>query len=90
MGISRYLNLKYKIQSWYGHLSGNPTEMVAMWTTFDSTDQSTVQYGEHGSSLAKTIDGKMVKFVDGGDNHTVRYMHTVTLTDLKPATKYGM
>jgi len=63
--------------------------MVVMWTTFNSTNQSAVRYGENGSDLARTVSGKMMKFVDGGKNHTVRYMHTVTLTDLKPATKYG-
>ncbi|XP_065920095.1 acid phosphatase type 7-like isoform X2 [Dysidea avara] len=66
----------------------DPTEMVAMWTTFDPTDQSTVQYGEHGSDLLITVNGTMVKFVDGGKNHIVRYMHTVTLTGLKSATQY--
>jgi len=66
---------------------GDPTEMVVMWTTFHPTNQSAVQYSEYG--LSNNVTGKMVKFVDGGARHIIRYMHTVTLTDLKPATKYG-
>ena len=60
-----------------------------MWTTFDPTNDSTVQYTDHGDNLANTANGNMVKFVDGGSNHTVRYMHTVKLTALKPVSKYG-
>jgi len=63
--------------------------MVVMWTTFGPTNHSLIQYGEHGTNLTNTTHGDMVEFVDGGDRHIVRYMHTVTLTDLKPATKYG-
>ena len=69
--------------------SGDASEMVVMWTTFDPTNESTVQYGKHGANLTNTTNGKMVKFVDGGSEHSVRYMHTVKLTGLKPATKYG-
>ena len=63
--------------------------MVVMWTTFTSTNTSMVQYGEHGGNMTSTATGKMVKFVDGGKTHTVRYMHTATLNGLKSATKYG-
>ena len=63
--------------------------MVIMWTTFITTNTSMVVYGEHGSNMTNNVTGKSVKFVDGGKNHTVRYMHTVTLTGLKSATKYG-
>ena len=69
--------------------SGDASEMVVMWTTFDPTNESTVQYGEHGAALTNTANGKMVKFVDGGSEQSVRYMHTVKLTSLKPAAKYG-
>ena len=69
--------------------SGDASEMVVMWTTFDPTNESTVQYGEHGTDLTNTANGKMVKFVDGGSEKSVRYMHTVILTGLKPAAKYG-
>jgi len=68
---------------------GDPTEMVVMWTTFEPTNSSMVEYGKHGGSITNHVIGKMEKFIDGGKNHTVRYMHTVTLTGLKPATKYG-
>ena len=70
-------------------VSGDASEMVVMWTTFYPTNQSTVQYGEHGANLTNTANGNMVKFVDGGSERTVRYMHTVKLTALKPASKYG-
>ena len=39
--------------------------MMVMWTTFDPTDESTVQYGEHGADLINTANGNMTKFVDG-------------------------
>ena len=70
-------------------VSGDASEMIVMWTTFDPTDDSTVQYGNHGDNLTNTANGNMMKFVDGGSKHTVRYMHTVKLTALKPASKYG-
>ena len=70
-------------------MSGDASEMIVMWTTFDPTDDSTVQYGNHGDDLTNTANGNMVKFVDGGSKHTVRYMHIVKLTALKPASKYG-
>jgi len=63
--------------------------MVVMWTTFHPTNQTAVRYGEYGVGLSNNVSGKMVKFVDGGDRHIIRYMHTVTLNGLKPATKYG-
>jgi len=69
--------------------AGDPTEMVVMWTTFHPTNHSVVLYGEQGMTLTNSITGEMMKFVDGGDRHIVRYMHTVTLTGLKPASKYG-
>ena len=69
--------------------SGDASEMVVVWTTFDPTNDSTVQHGNHGDNLTNTANGNMVKFVDGGAKHTVRYMHTVKLTGLKPASKYG-
>ena len=69
--------------------SGDASEMMVMWTTFDPTNESTVQYGEHGADLSNTANGNMTKFVDGGKEHTVRYMHIGKLTGLKPASKYG-
>ena len=70
-------------------VSGDASEMVVMWTTFDPTSDSIVQYGKHGSNLSNTATGNMVKFVDGGSKHSVRYMHIVKLTALKPASKYS-
>ena len=60
-----------------------------MWTTFNPTNESTVQYGEHGADLNSTANGNMTKFVDGGSEQSVRYMHIVKLTGLKLAFKYG-
>ena len=65
------------------------SEMVVMWTTYGPTNHSIIHYGEHGTNLTNTIHGEMVEFMDGGGRHIVRYMHTVTLTGLKLATKYG-
>ncbi|XP_065920906.1 acid phosphatase type 7-like isoform X2 [Dysidea avara] len=62
--------------------------MVVMWTTYGPTNHSIIHYGEHGTNLTNTIHGEMVEFMDGGGRHIVRYMHTVTLTGLKLATKY--
>jgi len=80
--------ISFLVSSFHDHI-GDSTEMVVMWTTFTSANTSMVQYGEHGGNMTSNGTAKVVKFVDGGKNHTVRYMYTVTLTDLKPATKYG-
>ena len=31
-----------------------------MWTTFDPTNENTVQYGEHGADFTNTANGNIV------------------------------
>jgi len=69
------------------HLSygGDATEMVVTWVTM-SVCNSTVEYG------LQTIDiesqGTMTKFMDGGDEKRVIYIHRATMTRLKPGQRY--
>ncbi|XP_054714033.1 acid phosphatase type 7-like [Uloborus diversus] len=70
------------------HLScGNsPTEMMVTWVTMDPTNTSTVEYGLR--KLDHTQTGTVSKFVDGGSEARVLFIHRVLLTDLKPNTEY--
>ncbi|KFM71094.1 Iron/zinc purple acid phosphatase-like protein, partial [Stegodyphus mimosarum] len=63
-----------------------PSEMVVTWVTLDPTNISTVEYGFNKLNLHKI--GSMTKFVDGGPNSRVIYIHRVLLTDLKPGSEY--
>lgn len=63
-----------------------PTEMMVTWVTLDPTNVSTVEYGISKLNLRKT--GNVTKFVDGGSNKRVIYIHRVLLTDLVPGTDY--
>lgn len=65
------------------------SSVVVTWVTFDPTEATQVQYNLHGYPLALTASGGVTKFVDGGLERSVRYIHRVTLTGLLPAQKYG-
>ena len=56
---------------------------------FDPTDDSTVQYGNHGDDLTNTANGNMVKFVDDGSKHTVRSRLTVVSRGAKKKQAYA-
>ena len=72
------------------HLIGDVTEMMITWVTFAADVDSIVEYGLADKALAMTTSGSATKFVDGGSEKTVRYIHRVKLTGLQPATSYGM
>ncbi|XP_022082973.1 acid phosphatase type 7-like [Acanthaster planci] len=69
------------------HLSatGDVTEMIVTWSTFNDTP-SVVQYGKVQPS--NNAIGSSTKFVDGGSLHRAQFIHRVTLTGLEPGTKY--
>lgn len=63
-----------------------PTEMMITWVTLDPTNVSTVEYGMSKLDMRKT--GNVTRFVDGGINSRVLYIHRVLLTNLIPGTEY--
>lgn len=69
--------------------SGNPTEMMITWVTFKSTVNHTVKYNVHGEPLALNATGTMTKFIDGGEEHRVLFIHKAKLTGLTPNQAYG-
>lgn len=68
---------------------GDVTEMIITWVTTAENISSVVEYGLADEALDLTISGYATKFVDGGTEKRVMYIHRVKLTDLKPATSYG-
>ncbi|XP_037810583.1 acid phosphatase type 7 isoform X3 [Lucilia sericata] len=71
------------------HLSfgEKPHDIVVTWSTRSDTGESLVEYGESNNFTLQTI-GTSQKFVDGGVKGKTQYIHRVSLTNLKPATKY--
>lgn len=71
------------------HLSygSNVYEMVVTWSTFNATDESKVEYGIGG--LILEAKGTLKLFVDGGEAKHSQYIHTVTLENLTPGSRYG-
>lgn len=61
------------------------SQIVVTWTTWNHTD-SVVEYGIRGMVLR--AEGDVTKFVDGGPEQRVRYMHNVVLKDLLPRERY--
>ena len=60
--------------------------MVVTWSTRDDT-ASIVQYGMQ--RITMVAKGNSTKFVDGGAEKATQYIHRVTLTNLKPKTRYS-
>ncbi|KAG7251220.1 hypothetical protein CRUP_017024, partial [Coryphaenoides rupestris] len=72
------------------HLSypGVLGSMVVTWTTYNSTD-SLVEYGRWGGRLFNmTAKGSASIFMDSGSEKRQMYIHRVTLSDLKPGSRY--
>jgi len=68
---------------------GVPGSMVVTWTTYNSTD-SLVEYGRWGGKrFDMTAKGSVSVFVDSGSEKRKMYIHRVTLSDLKPGSRYG-
>jgi len=74
------------------HLSygGQPSHMTFTWLTFNYTEPSVVEYGPFGGSLFNLTATGMsaVKFIDGGTEKRVMYIHRVTVDNLKPGKRY--
>lgn len=70
------------------HISygSDPSEMMITWVTLSPTNISTVEYGLSKMNMWKT--GNVTKFVDGGVESRVLYIHRVLLTDLTPGSQY--
>uniref|UniRef100_A0A146LZU8 Purple acid phosphatase n=2 Tax=Lygus hesperus TaxID=30085 RepID=A0A146LZU8_LYGHE len=61
-------------------------EIVVTWSTMSPTPTPTVEYSLQG--YQQTATGSTKVFIDGGDEKRKQYIHRVTLTDLKPDSKY--
>ncbi|XP_055377474.1 acid phosphatase type 7-like [Condylostylus longicornis] len=76
----------YQPQQIHIALGNNINEITITWSTFDSTNESIVEYGINGNILTAT--GSELPFVDGGSKKHTQYIHKVTLQNLKPDMKY--
>lgn len=72
------------------HISatGDVTEMMITWVTTSADIDSLVEFGLADQALDLKASGSATKFVDGGSEKRVMYMHRVKLIDLKPDTSY--
>ena len=61
--------------------------MIITWVSFDSTSNSTVEYGI--DKLNDSVHGNCNLFIDGGSEKRKLYIHRVTLKNLKPNQKYS-
>ena len=76
------------MKTWmYVSVSDGPAEMVATWVTLNSTDFSIVEFGIYDLNLV--AKGTEDRFVDGGSQKRVMYMHRVKITGLKPGNRYS-
>lgn len=64
----------------------NVSEVVVTWSTFNDTQESLVEYGIGGMILQEKGASKV--FIDGGSASHTQYIHTVTLKNLSPNSKY--
>uniref|UniRef100_A0A336LMV7 Purple acid phosphatase n=1 Tax=Culicoides sonorensis TaxID=179676 RepID=A0A336LMV7_CULSO len=80
----------FKFQPEQVHLSfgEKANEIVVTWSTFDDTHESKVVFGLHGDKEKQTVTGSSSLFVDGGEAKHSQYIHRVTLSNLKPETRY--
>ncbi|XP_055678798.1 acid phosphatase type 7 [Lutzomyia longipalpis] len=80
----------FEYQPRHVHLSfGESTsDIVVTWSTIDDAGESVVEYGA-GETLDQRAVGRHEKFVDGGPAKKSQFIHRVTLTGLKPETRYS-
>lgn len=62
--------------------------MVVTWVTFNQTSSSTVEYGF--DDLENNKNGISWRFIDGGNESRVLYIHRVVLDHLDPGHSYSM
>lgn len=67
-------------------LGENASQMVVTWTTFNATNSSVVLYGKN--ALDRMAHGKQSKFIDGGLERRVIYIHRVYLSNLEANETY--
>lgn len=75
------------------HLSlgrNSSSEFIVTWVTLNETNEiPSVLIYERGKSENVSISyGKSDKFVDPGDQSKIRFIHRVTLSNLKPSSEY--
>lgn len=72
------------------HLSfgRNPLEVVVTWTTYVESDKAVVQFSEPRWLNYTSVHGETTRFVDGGKEKRVHFIHKVLITNLKPRTTY--
>ncbi|XP_014257368.1 acid phosphatase type 7-like [Cimex lectularius] len=63
-----------------------PLEILITWSTFTPTPNSVVEYGV--LDLTESAKGSAKRFVDGGHEARVQYIHRVRLTNLRPRSRY--
>ncbi|XP_055377473.1 acid phosphatase type 7-like [Condylostylus longicornis] len=82
------LNKIYHYQPEQIHIAfgENSNEIVVIWSTLDATNESIVEYGLDGNTLAET--GTETLFVDGGNKKRSQYIHKVILKNLISDAKY--
>ncbi|XP_033626483.1 acid phosphatase type 7-like [Asterias rubens] len=83
--VNSYGEIWYQPEQVHLSATGNPTEMIVTWSTFNDTE-SQVQFGV--TAAKSTSSGSSTKFVDGGPEKHTQFIHRVKLTKLKPGTKY--
>lgn len=70
------------------HLSfgDDVSEVEVTWITWNATNSSVVEYGIGG--LFSSALGITTKFIDGDENHNIRYIHKVKLSNLFSEVTY--
>ena len=68
----------------------DPGQMFVVWSTGNSTDNSTVLYRMVGAAKYMPANGYSRKFTDLGAERRTQYIHRVKLAGLTPGQKYGV
>ena len=62
--------------------------MMVTWSTFNDTNESTVEFGITMNNVSMKAKGNRTKFVDGGLEKHTQFIHRVKLTGLKTGNMY--
>ena len=62
--------------------------MLVTWSTFNDTNESTVEFGIEMNNVSIIAKGNRTKFVDGGSEKHTQFIHRVILTGLKTGNMY--